>query len=70
MTRNRWKYLKNLKPAAPRYLHESCKAFMAENPLSAITGVRMPLVPRVVLTGGTYNVGRNAEKRRLRALAG
>lgn len=69
MNAARWKYLKNLKPASPRMVHESCIAFMAPDPRSAIVGFELPRIPTIVPTGGTYNVGRNKAKREKRALA-
>jgi hypothetical protein len=69
MNRTRWNYLKSLKPAAPRYMHESCTARMVPDPRSALVGYELPWLPQIVRTGGTFNDGRNAAKRQKRALA-
>lgn len=67
MNANRWNYIKNLKPAAPRMTHVS-KRFM-RNPLSiAAESAGQPYFgPEfVALPGETFNVGRNVSKRQLR----
>lgn len=62
LSQARWAYLKALKPAAPRMVHQSCEAYMI-----APTGYGMPWTPYVQKPGVTYNVGRNARKRKERA---
>lgn len=64
MTKNRWNYLKALTAPAARIVHEARVAWMQRNPLDLGPIQTMPLVPMFKTTGGTYNVGRNAEKRR------
>jgi len=63
MNAARWKYLKALTPPAPRYLHTSAAVAMLPQPTDPL----MPSIPWTQRPGDTYNVGRNAEKRRRRA---
>ncbi len=69
MNRNRWQYLKDLAPSAPRMVHQSAAAGMVPDPRSAITGFALPLIPWVERPGKTYNVGRNRAKRERREAA-
>lgn len=61
LSKERWEYLKALKPAAPRYIHVSKDAKMIPHPT-----IPEQWVPWVAPHGTTYNVGRNKAKREAR----
>lgn len=50
ITRERWAYLRALKPSPPRYLHVSARAAMLPNP----QGTAFPAIPWVQRPGVTY----------------
>ena len=62
MTRERWAYLKTLRPGRGEYLHVSAAVRMIpqKNPM-------LPWIPWTQKPGITYDVGRNKAKRERRA---